>query len=58
MKEVEADAAIVKNVNKKLVSHLIETDRQCWANPQYSRRECLELLGIPTPTPNDSLGRD
>ena len=22
-------------------------DRQCWANAHYSRRECLELVGVP-----------
>ena len=22
-------------------------ERQCWANAQYSRRECLEVVGIP-----------
>ena len=21
--------------------------RQCWTNAQYSRRECLELVGVP-----------
>ena len=21
-------------------------ERQCWANAQYSRRECLELVGV------------
>ena len=59
MKKVEADVAIVKNVNKKLliinVNQLIETERQCWANSQYSRRECLEVVGIPTSMPKDSL---
>ena len=34
MKKVEADAVIVKNVNEKLVSQLIETERPCWANAQ------------------------
>ena len=29
MKNVEAHVAIVKNVNKKLVNQLIETERQC-----------------------------
>ena len=37
MKKVEADVAIVKNVNEKLVNQLIETERHCWANTQYSR---------------------
>ena len=55
MKKVEADVAIVKNVNEKLVNQLIETKRQCWANARYSRRECLEIVGIPTSISNDSL---
>ena len=55
IKKVEADVAIVKNVNEKLVNQLIKTERQCWANAQYSRRECLEVVGIPTSIPNDSL---
>ena len=55
MKKVEADVAIVKNVNEKLVNQLTETGQQCWANAQYPRRECLEVIGIPTSIPNDSL---
>ena len=23
-------------------------ERQCWANAEYSRRECVEILGIPS----------
>ena len=53
MKKFEVDIAIVKNVNGKLVNQLIETERQCWANAQYSRRECLDAIGIPTSIPND-----
>ena len=52
IKKVEA---IVKNVNEKLVNQLIETERQCWANGLYSRREYLEAVGIPTSILNDSL---
>ena len=55
MKKVEADVAIVKNVNEKLVSQLIKTKRQYWVNAQYSRREYLGVVGIPTSIPNDSL---
>ena len=55
MKKVEADVAIVKNVNAKPVTQLIETERQCWTNAQYSRHKCLEVIGIPTSIPNDSL---
>ena len=53
MKKVEADVVIVKNVNEKLVNQLIETEQQCWANAQYSRRECLEVVRIPTPIHNN-----
>ena len=53
MKKVEVDVAIVKNKNKKLVNQLIEAGRQCWANAQYSKRECLEVTGIPTSILND-----
>ena len=56
MKTFEGDVAIVKNENQKLVNQLIETERQCWANvAQYSRCECLEVVGIPTSIPNYSL---
>ena len=55
MKKIEADVAIVKNVNQKLVNQLTETERQYWANAQYSRQECLEVVGIPTSIPNDLL---
>ena len=43
IKNFEAVVAIIfKNVNEKLVNLLIETEQQ------YSRRECLEVAGIPT----------
>ena len=46
---------MVKNVNEKLVNQLIETERQCWTNAQYSREKYLEVAGIPTSIPNDLL---
>ena len=55
MKKVEADVAIVKNLNEKLVNQLIGTEQQCWANSQYSRCECLEVIQIPISIINDSL---
>ena len=55
MKKVEADVAIVKNVNERLVNQLIKTEWQCLANIQYLRRECLEVVIIPTSIPNDLL---
>ena len=29
--------------------------RQCWVNAQYSRRECLEVAGIPCDVSNENL---
>ena len=54
-KKLEADVAIVKNVNSRLIQQLVQTERQCWENAQYSRREYLELIGIPTSVKNDVL---
>ena len=30
-------------------------EHQCWSNSQYSRRECLELTGIPETSDNNTL---
>ena len=46
-KRLESDVQIVKTVNNNLIKQLENTERQCWANAQYSRRECLEVIGIP-----------
>ena len=40
-KRLESDVQIVKTVNNNLIKQLENTERQCWANVQYSRRECL-----------------
>ena len=55
LNKLEADVAVTKNVNSRLVDQLVETERQCWANAQYSRRECLEVVGIPTSVKDDAL---
>ena len=31
-----------------LTDQINNVERQCWANAQYSRRECLEVVGIPS----------
>ena len=48
LKKVETDVVTVKNVNSKLVEQLVQTERHCWEKAQYSRREYLELIEIPT----------
>ena len=42
----EANIAITKNENTFLSNQLNETERQCWTNAQYSRKECVEIVGI------------
>ena len=44
--KMESDLAISKNKNTKLSSQFTKVERKCWANEQYSRRECLEISGI------------
>ena len=46
-RRLESDAQIVKTVNNNLLKQLENTQRQCCTNAQYSRRECVEVIGIP-----------
>ena len=45
--KLESDVIIKKQVNTKLYDKMKFLERQCWVNEQYSRRECLEISGIP-----------
>ena len=44
---LSSELSITKNVNTLLSSRLVTLKRQCWANAQYSRRECLDIVDIP-----------
>ena len=56
--ELEPDVIITKQVNTKLCDKMKFLERQCWANEQYSRRECLEISGVPeSVTVNDLEGK-
>ena len=46
-KRLESDVQIVKTLNNNLLKQLENTERQCWANAQYSWCECVEVIGIP-----------
>ena len=46
-KKLEADLAIVRNLNSKLVERVVATEGQCWENAQYSRKDTLEVVEIP-----------
>ena len=45
-KKLEVEVAIDRNVNSKLIERVVATERQCWENSQYSRRDTLEVVGI------------
>ena len=46
LKKLEADIAAIKAVNGRLVENIVKTERQCWENAQYSRRDALEIVGV------------
>ena len=56
-KKLEADLAIARNVNSKLIERVVATERQCWENAEYSRRYTLEVVGIPMSVREMSLSR-
>ena len=53
--KLEADVKIAKNIDNLLSQQVVDLKRQCWANAQYSRRECLEIVGIPHSVDDNSL---
>ena len=53
--QLKSDLTITKNVNSQLHNRLVNMEKQSWANAQYSRRECVEIVGIPTSIPDNDL---
>ena len=53
--KMESDLTISRNVNVRLMERLLVTERKFWANEQYSRRECLEISGIPESVSDNAL---
>ena len=45
--KLHAELAVTKNLNNLLVTRLSTLERQYWANAQYSRRECRDIVSIP-----------
>ena len=52
---LESKLLVTQNVNSLLQRRVIDLERQCWANAQYSRRECLEVAGIPESVKQNEL---
>ena len=53
--QLEAENKVVKQANWLLSKRLVDMESKCWVNAQYSRRECLEMAGIPDSVQNDEL---
>ena len=49
------DLVVTKRVTSELCKRVVTMERQCWANAQYSRRECLEVVGIPRQVDDKNL---
>ena len=45
--KLQSNVYISKIANDLLSSRFVDIERQCWANARYSRRECLDIVGIP-----------
>ena len=45
--KLSSELSITKNANTILLSRLVTLERQFWANAEYSRRECVDIVGIP-----------
>ena len=52
---LESELLISKTVTTRQKDQIINLERHCWSNEQYSRRECLEISGIPSNTEDQNL---
>ena len=53
--QLESENVVIKQANSLLSKPLVEMEWQCWANAQYSRRERIEVMGIPNKVSNNEL---
>ena len=53
--KLESEINVVKKVNTLFNNRVVDMERQCWANAQYSRRKCLDVVGIPVDVSNKDV---
>ena len=53
--KLQAEISGAKQVNTLVSSRLVSIERHCWLNAQYSRWECLDIVGIPSGMETDAL---
>ena len=47
LSKVQSELSIPKQVNTELNKRIVTLERQFWAIAQYSRKECVEVVGLP-----------
>ena len=52
LEELESDIDVVRTVNDRLIERLVKTEKHFWEHAQYSRRDTLEIIGIPNSVDN------
>ena len=50
LERMESQLEISKTINNTLENHITTLEKQCSRNEQYSRRECIDIVGIPDST--------
>ena len=45
--KMQSELCVSRQVSSKLKEQIVSLERQCWSNCRYSRREYLELSGLP-----------
>ena len=53
--KLQHELVVTQRVNSERCTRIVTMERQCWANAQYSRRECLEVAGIPRQVDDKNL---
>ena len=53
--KLDADLSITRTISDTFKNRIITFERKCYRNEQYSRRECLEISGVPDRTPDSQL---
>ena len=53
--KLKTELVVTKQVNNVLHSQMVQVKRKSWSNEQYSRCECLEIVGITESLKHSSL---
>ena len=53
--KIETKLAVTKQINNVLRNQMVKVEWKSWSNEQYSRRECLEIVGIPESVTDSSF---